>query len=99
MRELEAFQRLSSAPQETTSTHLAPLLMHFYHPGIDQDGEHLCLVMELLGCPVDQISRKSGVDWLPVPIVKRILRHLLLGIARLHECGIVHTGALHFIPS
>ncbi|PPQ71738.1 LOW QUALITY PROTEIN: hypothetical protein CVT25_004791, partial [Psilocybe cyanescens] len=30
--------------------------------------------------------------FIPVLTVKRILKHLLLGIARLHECGIAHTG-------
>ncbi|KAF8335635.1 kinase-like protein [Amanita rubescens] len=37
-----------------------------------------------------QFTLQKG-KFIPVPTVKRILRHVLLGIARLHKCGIAHT--------
>ena len=93
LRELEVFQRLSSVPPDESHDHCASLLTQFVHPGIDDDKEHLCLVTELFGSSVqDALEALPQGGLIPVPTVKRILRHLLLGIARLHKCGIVHTG-------
>ncbi|KAF8911091.1 kinase-like domain-containing protein [Gymnopilus junonius] len=91
LRELEVFQRLSSVPSESSSDQCARLLAQFVHPGIDEDGEHLCLVTELFWCNVQDYQAALRGRSIPVPTVKRILRHLVLGIARLHECGIAHT--------
>ncbi|KAH7918638.1 kinase-like protein [Leucogyrophana mollusca] len=96
LQELKVLQRLSCAspsplPAET-STHSGRLLTHFYHPGIEEDGEHLCLVMKLLGSDVQAFRENlPNHGYLPLPIVKRILRHVLLGIAHAHARGIAHT--------
>jgi serine/threonine-protein kinase SRPK3 len=93
LRELEVLQRLSSA---TPNDHCARLLTQFTHPGIDDDGEHLCLVTELFSSNIQDVLKalKGQRDvFIPVPAIKRILRHLLLGIEHLHHMsGIAHTG-------
>ncbi len=91
LRELEVFRRLSSTP-DGPYDHCARLLTHFVYPGIDDDGEHLCLVTKPFSSSVEDVLEAQQDGFIPVPIVKRILRHLLLGIASLHKCGIVHTG-------
>ncbi|THH14237.1 hypothetical protein EW146_g6079 [Bondarzewia mesenterica] len=90
LRELEVLQCLSSMSQASTS-HLARMVTYFYHPGVEDDGEHLCLVMELLG-PSIQATREALKDRvIPVLTVKHALRHMLLGLTCLHTCGVAHT--------
>jgi serine/threonine-protein kinase SRPK3 len=53
-------------------------------------GRHLCLVHEAMG-----IFPKIGGQGLPVPLVKVVVKQLLLALDFLHrECQVVHTGAL-----
>lgn len=93
LRELEVFQCLASADPKDTSNHCASLLTHFTHPGIEKDdGEHLCLVTELFTSNVQDVREALPDTFIPVPTVKRILKHVLLGIAHLHKHGIAHTG-------
>lgn len=76
-----------------TSTHCARLIYHFIHPGKGQDGEHLCIVTEILGGDVkslrDSIPGMRKV--FPLPLAKRILLHTLRGIPHMHSCEVVHT--------
>jgi serine/threonine-protein kinase SRPK3 len=92
LRELEVLQRLSSVTPEKPDDHCASILTQFVHPGIDNDEEHLCLVMELFTSNVEDVQGTLQDESIPIPTVKRILRHVLLGIARLHRCGFAHTG-------
>ncbi len=89
LRESICLSRLASLPPESTS-HCPLLLDHFYHPGIEQDGEHLCLALRLEQTTLGAAWPKQG--GLPVPLVKRILRHVLHGLSAIHSCGIAHTG-------
>ena len=91
LRELEVFQRLSSVTPKSNDR-CTKLLTQFVHPGFDDNHEHLCLVTELFGSSVQDtlVARQDG--FIPVSAVKRMLRHVLLGITRLHTCGIAHTG-------
>ncbi|KAG6829730.1 hypothetical protein H0H92_003689 [Tricholoma furcatifolium] len=60
----------------------------------DSDGEHLCLVTELLHSDLNNCmtaAAKDGDRYLPVPVVKKIISQVLRGITNLHECGIAHT--------
>ncbi|KAF8803175.1 kinase-like protein [Phlegmacium glaucopus] len=91
LRESEVLRCLSSVTPDDSSDHCVRLLAQFIHPGIDEDGEHLCLVTELFWSNVQDSQASLQGGFLPVPTVKKILRHLLLGIARLHKCGIAHT--------
>jgi hypothetical protein len=49
----------------------------------------------LFSSSVQDIRETLQDGYIPVPAVRRILRHLLLGIARLHKCGVAHTGVFH----
>jgi serine/threonine-protein kinase SRPK3 len=91
MRELAVYERLASLPVEDTK-HCNRLITHFKHPGIDQDGDHLCLALELERTNLNSVWNAKEPEFYPIPIVKRILRHMLHGIAALHKCGVVHTG-------
>lgn len=68
-------------------------------------GKHLCLVFEVLGpsvsailewTPEYRISTPRGVrgSRFPLPMAKRILRQILLGISYLHSNRIIH-GDMH----
>lgn len=94
LRELEVLQRLSSV---TPNDHCAKLLTQFVHPGFDDDEEHLCLVTELFGSSIQDTLEAHQDGFIPVPAVKRILRHVLRGIADLHMCGIAHTGIFFMV--
>ncbi|PPQ72735.1 hypothetical protein CVT26_003021 [Gymnopilus dilepis] len=96
LRELEVLQRLSS-PKDSSdpSSRCVRLLDHFYYPGIEEDGEHLCLVTELFWSNV-QAFQDADTEFIPITSLKRMLRHLLLGIAHSHERGIAHT--VHPLP-
>ena len=99
LRELEVLQRLSSTTPDDSSGHCVRFLAQFIHPGIEEDGEHLCLVTELFWSNVQDFQETLQGGFIAVPTVKQILRHLLLGIARLHKCGIAHTGMLPLLKS
>ena len=94
LRELEVLQRLQSVTPEESHDYCARLLAQFVHPGIDDDKEHLCLVMEPFSSSVQDVLEALQSRFIPVPTVRRILRHVLLGVAHLHKCGIAHTGML-----
>jgi serine/threonine-protein kinase SRPK3 len=56
-------------------------------------GEQLCLVTEVLGFDLGFFRQAQPKSQVPVPIVKHIVRQILLGLDFLHgECGIVHSG-------
>ncbi|THH12857.1 hypothetical protein EW146_g7302 [Bondarzewia mesenterica] len=91
LRELEVLQRLSSPPGSYPK-HCVRLDEHFYQPGVDAaDGEHLCMAMELMCSSVSSIRHDKADIFIPVSVVKRMLRHLLSGIADIHSRGIAHT--------
>ncbi|KIY65401.1 kinase-like protein [Cylindrobasidium torrendii FP15055 ss-10] len=68
--------------------HVCLLLDSFVHSG--PNGDHVCLVLEPLGLSALDIYRSFGKS-LPLIVVQRIARHILLGLQYMHECGIVHT--------
>lgn len=69
--------------------HLCHLLDDFMVEG--PHGAHICLVTELMGPTLLDIFR--GVPGaMPLPLVKRISRHILLALQYMHECNTVHTG-------
>ncbi|KAK0471511.1 kinase-like domain-containing protein [Armillaria novae-zelandiae] len=55
-------------------------------------GTHSCLVLEVLGMSIEELTRRTLPKKFPIPMCKRIIREVLLGLDFLHrECGIVHT--------
>ena len=71
--------------------HIVLLLDNFIHKG--PNGEHLCLVMELLGENLVTMRRRLQGSRFPAAFVKNVARQTLLGLDYLHtSCGIIHTG-------
>jgi serine/threonine-protein kinase SRPK3 len=70
--------------------HVIQLLDHVHHNG--PDGRHLGLVMELLGENLASLTGRFSKNHLSIPLVKRIIRQVGLGLDYLHDCKIVHTG-------
>ncbi|PBK74828.1 kinase-like protein [Armillaria solidipes] len=87
--ELKVLERVSSP----SSPHCLGLLSHFTFPGKGNAGQHLCLVTKVLGGDVKSLFLKRGI--FPLPLAKRILLHLLRGIAHAHSRGVVHTDVKH----
>lgn len=93
--EIATLERVTSKPPAPgiTSTHCAQLHSHFIHSGKGQDGDHLCIVTEILGGNVKSLraSIPGSKMVFPLPLAKRILLHTLRGIAHMHSCEVVHT--------
>ncbi|KAF8885738.1 kinase-like domain-containing protein [Infundibulicybe gibba] len=89
--ERRALDQLSSP---SPSAHCLKLLSNFTIPGKGSAGEHLCLVTQLLGGDVNSLHDKHSTVF-PFPLAKRILLHLLRGIAHAHSRDVVHTDLKH----
>jgi serine/threonine-protein kinase SRPK3 len=91
MQELPVMRRISKLIRASGQLAYCTLLhSHFVHPGKPGDGDHLCLVMDVLGADIEALQSDSKAY--PVPLAKRILRDTLRGLAQLHASGCVHTG-------
>ncbi|TQV90578.1 Serine/threonine-protein kinase [Cordyceps javanica] len=70
---------------------LLKLIEQFNHRG--PNGDHVCLVSDVLGHHLGFQAAKYKYGRLPVRAVKEIVRQLLTGLDFLHtECGVIHTG-------
>ena len=66
------------------------MLDHFTHNG--PNGKHVCMAFEVLGENLLSVIKRYHYKGIPVPIVKRIAKQILLGLDYLHrKCGIIHT--------
>ncbi len=82
---------------DSSSPHVITLLDSFHHRG--PNGTHLCLVLEAMGAsvaamieelPQNKPKRFGQVSRYPKWIAKRVLTHMLRGIAFLHSRGVTH---------
>mmetsp|Transcript_6902 Transcript_6902/g.16758 ORF Transcript_6902/g.16758 Transcript_6902/m.16758 type:complete len:569 (-) Transcript_6902:51-1757(-) len=71
------------------ASHVAQLRSHFWHTG--PHGRHKCMAFEVMGENLLSLLKFYDYNGLPLPMVKRIARHTLLGLAYIHERGIAHT--------
>jgi serine/threonine protein kinase len=63
---------------------------NFNHIG--KNGNHLCLVFELLGKDLLKYAEEFLNNQIPIYIVKKIIKDVLIGLTFLHDtCNIIHT--------
>lgn len=66
------------------------LVDHFEHFG--PNGRHICLVFDVLGVSLLKLIKRFNHKGTPLPLVRRISRHMLEGLHFLHtHVGIIHT--------
>lgn len=66
------------------------LLDYFKHSG--PNGHHVCMVFEFLGDNLLTLIKYSGYRGVPLPMVKEICFHILVGLDYLHrKLSIIHT--------
>lgn len=90
--ELEILKHVRDAdPSHPGYNYVAHLLDDFTHVGVN--GEHKCMVFNVMGERADVLSRRFDRRKVPVGLVKQIGRQILLGLDYLHtSCGVIHTG-------
>uniref|UniRef100_A0A8C2ZCW0 non-specific serine/threonine protein kinase n=1 Tax=Cyclopterus lumpus TaxID=8103 RepID=A0A8C2ZCW0_CYCLU len=79
-----------SDPRDPKRETIVHLIEDFRTTGAN--GEHVCMVLEVLGHQLLRWIIKSNYCGLPLPCVKSILRQVLQGLDYLHtKCKIIHT--------
>ncbi|XP_068171151.1 SRSF protein kinase 3-like [Antennarius striatus] len=79
-----------SDPKDAKREKIVQLIDDFMISGVN--GEHVCMVLEVLGHQLLRWIIKSNYSGLPLPCVKSILRQVLQGLDYLHtKCKIIHT--------
>ncbi|XP_049893858.1 SRSF protein kinase 3-like isoform X2 [Epinephelus moara] len=79
-----------SDPKDPKRETIVHLIDDFRITGVN--GEHVCMVLEVLGHQLLRWIVKSNYTGLPLPCVKSILRQVLQGLDYLHtKCKIIHT--------
>ncbi|KAG6103060.1 hypothetical protein E4U14_006454 [Claviceps sp. LM454 group G7] len=87
---LEKIREVSRESSHEGSKYISPLIDMFTHGG--PNGDHVCLVFDVLGYHLGYQAAKYEDGRLPVKTVKEIVRQLLKGLDFLHtECGVIHT--------
>jgi serine/threonine-protein kinase SRPK3 len=62
----------------------------FFHHG--QNGKHCVIAFEVLGKNLLSLIRRHDYRGIPLPVVRRITKQLLIGLEYLHSvCRIIHT--------
>lgn len=71
-------------------TGVVQLLDYFEHFG--PNGKHVCMVFETMGPNVLALIKRYNFKGIPLPIVRKVAAHTLIGLDYLHRvCGIIHT--------
>ncbi|KAM3877944.1 SRSF protein kinase 3-like [Diretmus argenteus] len=79
-----------SDPKDPKREKVVQLIDDFRISGVN--GEHVCMVLEVLGHQLLKWIIKSNYTGLPLPCVKSVLRQVLQGLDYLHtKCKIIHT--------
>ncbi|XP_068450227.1 SRSF protein kinase 3-like isoform X2 [Clinocottus analis] len=79
-----------SDPRDPKRETIVHLIEDFRITGAN--GEHVCMVLEVLGHQLLRWIIKSNYTGLPLPCVKSILRQVLQGLDYLHtKCKVIHT--------
>nr|XP_043879732.1 SRSF protein kinase 2-like isoform X2 [Solea senegalensis] len=79
-----------SDPKDPQRERIVQLIDDFRICGAN--GEHVCMVLEVLGHQLLSWIIKSNYTGLPLPCIKSIIRQILQGLDYLHtKCKIIHT--------
>lgn len=71
-------------------TQVVQLLNSFMHYGAN--GDHFIMVFEILGVNLLEIMKRYDYKGIPMPLVRRISKKVLIGLDYLHRiCKIIHT--------
>lgn len=86
--------QLPELPEEMELTPFNPHVVHlvdsFLHQG--PNGSHMCMVFQTLGDNVLSLIKAYRYHGIPIDIVRRFTRHILIGLSFLHSrCGVIHT--------
>jgi serine/threonine-protein kinase SRPK3 len=92
--ELNILEKFSIHQESHPGTeHVLSLIDQFKHHG--PNGEHVCLVFKAMGPDLAKYRRLYPGLKVPVPVMKRISKQLLLALSFLHESNkVIHTGEL-----
>jgi len=72
------------------SQHVATFKDSFFHSG--PNGKHMCMVFNMLGCNLLSVIKAFSYQGIPIPIVKKIIKGVCMGLDFLHrKCKIIHT--------
>ncbi|KAK6198454.1 hypothetical protein LQW54_010283 [Pestalotiopsis sp. IQ-011] len=95
---LEHLQANDNRDSHPGSSNVAQLLDSFVHEG--PNGQHLCVVMELLGPTLPQVAQISPECRLKAHLVRHVSGQIVKAVAYLHSCGVthgdIHTGNILF---
>lgn len=70
--------------------HTVQLLNSFIHSG--PNGSHFIMVFEILGVNLLEIMKRYDYKGIPIPLVRRMAKQVLIGLDYLHRvCRIIHT--------
>ncbi|KAL5081849.1 hypothetical protein RYX36_010270 [Vicia faba] len=89
MDEIKILKQIAEGDVEDKKC-VVKLLDHFKHSG--PNGQHVCMVFEFLGDNLLTLIKYSDYRGVPLPMVKEICYHVLVGLDYLHrELSIIHT--------
>lgn len=71
------------------SEHVVKMTDHFWHTG--PNGRHKCMTFEVMGENLLALVKHYDYNGLPLPLVRRLSRHTLLGLEFIHARGVIHT--------
>jgi serine/threonine-protein kinase SRPK3 len=96
-KEVDLLRHIAKAdPSHPGYQHIVKALDSFTIVG--PNGEHSCIVFELLGESALNLQKRSENGLLSVDLVRCIARQTLLGLDYIHRsCRLVHTGTQHLI--
>ncbi|CAL4927339.1 unnamed protein product [Urochloa decumbens] len=89
MDEIKILKQIADGDPDDSKC-VVKLLDHFKHSG--PNGNHVCMVFEFLGDNLLTLIKYTGYRGIPLPMVKEICRHVLIGLDYLHRTlSIIHT--------
>ena len=89
MDEIKILKQIADGDPDDSKC-VVKLLDHFKHSG--PNGNHVCMVFEFLGDNLLSLIKYTNYRGIPLPMVKEICRHVLIGLDYLHRTlSIIHT--------